>query len=87
MKTKKKGNQSQKDRISIQLEPDVKQAYLATAQLMGMPTSRFMSLMLTQAVPTIIAMQKPLKTVLSGKEEALAQMNEIQQDLLKGIEK
>lgn len=74
-------------RIALYIEPSIKIIYDETAALMGIPTSRFVAQLLNESSPAIKAMQKPLKTAYTGKNKALSEINEIQQDLLKGIEK
>ncbi len=70
-----------KPRLSIQLDQNIKSTYEETAGLMGIPASRFIVQLLTESEPAIKAMQKPLKTALSGKKRALGQLSGMIDDL------
>jgi hypothetical protein len=70
-----------KPRMGIYLESDIKSIYDETADLMGIPTSRFIAQLLNESAPSIKAMQVPLKTALSSKKEALAGISTLLDDL------
>ena len=85
-------------RLQVTVPKEVKDAYDRTADIIGIPTSKLVTKMLTETAESVVAMgdallalkadeEKGLKKLVEFSENAGASFEEQQQDLLEALKK
>jgi hypothetical protein len=67
-------------RVALSVPDSVRDTYQETADLMGIPMSRFIANLLVESAPSVKALQKPLKTAkqsINEKYSVLLAMQEM----------
>jgi hypothetical protein len=78
---------SKHPRIALTMPQEYKTVYDETADLMGIPTSKFILNMLIEATPSIKALQKPLKKAQAGRSSALGDMTGLLDEIRSDVDK
>jgi hypothetical protein len=78
---------SKHPRIALTMPQEYKSIYDETADLMGIPTSKFILNLLVEASPSIKALQKPLKKAQVDRSSALGDMTGLIDDIRSGADK